>query len=113
MRHRPGPRAMTQALEGVLTRVEPKTPLARVQRVWAEAVGEVFAPHVTATALTADGVLTVTCDAAVWAQELDLLAPEVIDRLNAALGPGLVRTLRPQATASAAWARQRRPGRRA
>ena len=33
-----------------------------------------------------DGVLTVTCEAAVWAQELELMGCELIERLNAALG---------------------------
>jgi predicted nucleic acid-binding Zn ribbon protein len=41
-----------------------------------------------------DGVLTVTCSAAVWAQELDLLACELIPRLNAALGSASIRELR-------------------
>ena len=35
-----------------------------------------------------DGVLTVTCAAAVWAQELDLMASSSSPRLNAALGCG-------------------------
>ena len=34
------------------------------------------------------GVLTVACRSSVWAQELTLLAPELVSRLNAALdGP--------------------------
>jgi predicted nucleic acid-binding Zn ribbon protein len=41
-----------------------------------------------------DGVLTVRCDAAVWSQELDLMAGELIDRLNAALGDELLHKLR-------------------
>lgn len=112
MRHRPGPRDMRSALDGVLARVEPKTPLARLQRVWPALVGEALAPHATPTAMSGDGVVTVSCDAAVWAQEIELLAYELIERLNAELGPGTVRELRSRATDSAAWARQRRPGRR-
>ncbi|XAY03192.1 hypothetical protein DSM112329_00004 [Paraconexibacter sp. AEG42_29] len=103
---------MTSALDGVLARVEPKTPLARLQRVWPGVVGPVLTPHATPTAMSGDGVVTVTCDAAVWAQEMDLLAYELIDRLNAELGPGTVRELRCRATDSAAWARQRRPRRK-
>ena len=41
-----------------------------------------------------EGVLTVTCDAAVWAQELDLMAGELIPNLNAALGEQAIRELR-------------------
>ncbi len=40
------------------------------------------------------GVLTVTCAAAVWAQELDLMAGDLIPRLNEALGEELIRELR-------------------
>ena len=48
----------------------------------------------------------VTCDAAVWAQELDLLAPDLVRRLNAALGTDAVRGLRCQAVAPRSWARE-------
>lgn len=112
MRHRPGPRAMSSALDAVMARVEPRTPLAGLQRVWPGAVGEALAPHATPTAMSGDGVVTVSCDAAVWAQEVELLSYEVIQRLNAELGSGTVRELRCRATESAGWARQRRPGRR-
>jgi predicted nucleic acid-binding Zn ribbon protein len=36
----------------------------------------------------------VTCASAVWAQELDLMGPELVARLNAELGAELVRSLR-------------------
>ena len=39
-------------------------------------------------------MLTVACDAAVWAQELTLMARELIARLNAALGGESIRELR-------------------
>lgn len=103
---------MSSALDAVMARVEPKTPLAKLQRTWPAAVGEALAPHATPTAMSGDGVVTVSCDAAVWAQEVDLLSYEVIQRLNAELGVGTVRELRCRATESAGWARQRRPGRR-
>ncbi len=41
-----------------------------------------------------DGILTVTCAAAVWAQELDLMAVELVQSLNAALGEDAIRELR-------------------
>ena len=43
------------------------------------------------------GRLTVSCRSATWAQELSLLAPELVQRLNAALepaGPGPLKELR-------------------
>jgi hypothetical protein len=36
----------------------------------------------------------VTCTAAVWAQELDLMAVQLIDQLNLALGEQVLRELR-------------------
>jgi predicted nucleic acid-binding Zn ribbon protein len=41
-----------------------------------------------------DGVLTVVCEAAVWAQELDLMGGELVSSLNAALGAQSIRELR-------------------
>jgi predicted nucleic acid-binding Zn ribbon protein len=32
-----------------------------------------------------DGVVTISCRSAVWAQELDLLGPDLLKRLNEAL----------------------------
>jgi predicted nucleic acid-binding Zn ribbon protein len=40
------------------------------------------------------GVVTVSCAASVWAQELDLMAPQIIAQLNAALAGVPVRRLR-------------------
>ena len=41
-----------------------------------------------------DGVITVECRAATWAQELDLMQDELLERLNAALGEPRVAGLR-------------------
>jgi predicted nucleic acid-binding Zn ribbon protein len=41
-----------------------------------------------------DGVLTLTCEAAVWAHELDMMAPELIERLNQELRQPAVTALR-------------------
>jgi predicted nucleic acid-binding Zn ribbon protein len=68
-----------------------------VQRVWPEVVGEVIAAEARPTA-ERGGVVTVSCRAAVWAQELDLMAPELVERLNAALGREALRWLRCVAT---------------
>jgi predicted nucleic acid-binding Zn ribbon protein len=69
------------------------TTLARVQQVWDSATGPAIATAARPTA-ERDGVLTVTCTAAVWAQELDLMAGELVPRLNAALGSEAIRELR-------------------
>jgi hypothetical protein len=39
-------------------------------------------------------VLTISCSASVWAQELDLMAPAILERLNASLQRGRIQRLR-------------------
>ena len=82
----------------------PQTSLAQVQAVWVRAVGEGVAAHATPTA-ERDGVLTVTCEASVWAQALDLMGPELVGRINTALGGERVRSLRCTAAPPKSWAR--------
>jgi predicted nucleic acid-binding Zn ribbon protein len=71
---------MDVALFDLRDRLAPTTPLAAVQRVWKEAVGIGIAAEATPTS-ERGGVLTVTCSASVWAQELDLMAPAILRRL--------------------------------
>ena len=68
--------ALSHAVAALADRLAPQTTLAEIQRVWAEAVGEVVAAQAEPTG-ERDGVLTVTCASAVWAQELDLMGPEL------------------------------------
>jgi predicted nucleic acid-binding Zn ribbon protein len=75
----------------------PATPLARVQRVWAEAVGNVVAREAEPVAVHG-GALTVACRSAVWAQELDLMSGTVTEALNEALGEPVIKTLRCRST---------------
>jgi predicted nucleic acid-binding Zn ribbon protein len=90
---RAAPRPLAAALAQFTGTLAPASPLARVQEVWDSAVGPAVAASARPTA-ERDGVLTVTCAAAVWAQELDLMAAELIPRLNTALGADGVRELR-------------------
>lgn len=87
------PRPLSVALESLASELEPATTLARVQKVWEVAVGSAIAAAARPSG-EHDGVLTVTCSAAVWAQELDLMSGELVPRLNVALGCDLVRELR-------------------
>jgi predicted nucleic acid-binding Zn ribbon protein len=73
--------------------LSPATTLARVQEIWEPATGAAIAASARPTG-EREGVLTVSCEAAVWAQELELIAPELIPRLNAALGAQAIRELR-------------------
>jgi predicted nucleic acid-binding Zn ribbon protein len=81
------------ALEGLTRELAPATTLARVQEIWESAAGPAIARSAQPTAEHA-GVLTVTCEAAVWAQELDLMADQLTASLNAALGAEAIRELR-------------------
>jgi len=90
---RRAPRPLASALAQLTGALAPASTLARVQEVWEGAVGPAIAASARPTA-ERDGVLTVKCEAAVWAQELDLMAGALIPRLNAALGSDGVRELR-------------------
>jgi predicted nucleic acid-binding Zn ribbon protein len=92
-RYRSGPRRIGSALDAIAEEVAPETLLADVQRVWSEAFGSSIAAEAGPTAERA-GVVTISCAASVWAQELDLMAPQIIERLNATLRGGRVKRLR-------------------
>jgi predicted nucleic acid-binding Zn ribbon protein len=96
------PRPVGQAISALAERLAPRTVLADVQRVWGEAVGELVAAQAEPTG-ERDGVVVVTCSSAVWAQELDLMAPELVQRLNERLGSASVRSLRCQAVSARGW----------
>ncbi len=91
MRRR-SPRPVAQALETLTSRLAPATVLAEVQRAWPDAAGA-FAQEARPVAERA-GVVTVACASAVWAQELDLLAPRVVAALNEHIGREAVTGLR-------------------
>jgi predicted nucleic acid-binding Zn ribbon protein len=95
MRRR-APRPVGVALGGLTGALAPATLLAEVQRAWPQAAGEAFA-RAAAPVSERDGVVTVACSSAVWAQELDLMSEPVLDRLNGALRRPAVRRLRIQA----------------
>ncbi len=87
------PRPISTALGALTATLAPATTLARVQEIWEGAAGPAIAAAASPTA-ERNGILTVTCAAAVWAQELDLMAGELIPNLNAALGEQAIRELR-------------------
>lgn len=91
--YRRGPRPLATALERFRSERAPQTLLAEVQQNWSEAVGEVIALQARPTA-ERGGVLTISCTASVWAQELDLMAPAILPRLNELVRRGSVTRLR-------------------
>ena len=102
---RRAPRPAGLAMGELLDQLAPETLLADVQRVWAGVVGETIAAEATPTG-DRGGTLTITCRSAVWAQELDLMGPELVGRLNAALGREAVVALRCSSAPPRGWARQ-------
>jgi predicted nucleic acid-binding Zn ribbon protein len=102
---RRAPRPAAHAIEGLLAQLAPQTLLAGVQRVWPGVVGETIAAEATPTS-DRGGTLTITCRSAVWAQELDLMGPDLVARLNAALGSDLVVALRCSSAPPRGWARE-------
>ena len=90
---RRSPRPLGLAIEGVRGDLAPATLLAEVQRIWRGAVGEAIAAEARPTAERA-GVLTISCSASVWAQELDLMGPAIVERLNESLESGSVTRLK-------------------
>ena len=90
---RTAPRPLSEPLRALTAMLSPATTLARVQEIWEPATGPAIAASARPTG-EREGVLTVSCEAAVWAQELELIAPQLIPRLNAALGGEAIRELR-------------------
>ncbi len=78
------PRALGDAVGRIRASSAPKTPLAAIELAWPGAVGAGAAAEAIPVA-ERDGVLTVACRSATWAQELDLLGPQILERLNARL----------------------------
>jgi predicted nucleic acid-binding Zn ribbon protein len=97
MARRRGPRPFAPALERVADQVMPATLLAEVQRAWPQAAGGALATAAEPVS-ERDGVVTIACGSAVWAQELDLLSERVVGALNEHLGRPAVRRLRAVAT---------------
>ena len=87
------PRPLRAALGEALPAAAPAGLLARVQTAWPEVAGPAVAAEAEPVS-ERDGVVTVACRAAVWAQELELLGGDLTDRLNGALGTPAVAGLR-------------------
>jgi predicted nucleic acid-binding Zn ribbon protein len=93
MSRRRAPRPAASAFKTALQRIAPQTPLAAIQAAWASAVGEQLAAVATPVS-DKDGVLTIECADAVWAQELDLMQATLIQRLQEEVGERAPEALR-------------------
>jgi len=91
------PRPLAKALAGVVAEARPAGLLAAVQSAWPPVAGAALSAAATPVS-EREGTVTVDCESAVWAHELELLAPDLAARLNERLEgagePGRVERLR-------------------
>jgi predicted nucleic acid-binding Zn ribbon protein len=90
-------RPLRPAVEALADALAPATVLADVQRVWEHAVGPAIAREASPLS-ERDGTLTLLCSSAVWMQEIDLMGPVLVEKVNAALGAERLRAVRCTAT---------------
>ena len=86
-RARRQPRKLGEALPSAVEPMAPATLLGAVQSAWAGDVGERVAAEASPIS-ERDGVVTVACRSSAWAQELDLLAGEVVSALRSGMPAG-------------------------
>ncbi len=91
--HRRSPRPVSVAIGAIADELAPDALLADVQRVWTEAVGATIAGDALPVG-ERGGVLTISCSASVWAQELDLMSAAILECLNGRLRNGRITRLR-------------------
>jgi predicted nucleic acid-binding Zn ribbon protein len=69
-------------------------PLARITAAWPDAVGPAIARQAWPLRLARDGTLHVATSSAAWANELTLLAEDVLAQLGKYIGPDVPATLK-------------------
>jgi predicted nucleic acid-binding Zn ribbon protein len=87
------PRPLANALDRALHDSRPQGLLAEVQSAWPAVAGAALAAAASPVSERA-GTVTVECESAVWAQELELLGPDLTRRLDDAVSSGRVERLR-------------------
>ncbi len=69
---------------------------------WPAVVGSEIADHATAIALR-DGVLSVTAESTAWATQLRVMRAQLLAKIAAAVGNGVVTSLRITGPAAPSW----------
>jgi predicted nucleic acid-binding Zn ribbon protein len=87
------PRPLGKALDHALPGARPAGLLAEVQSAWPAVAGAALAASASPVS-ERGGTVTVECESAVWAQELELLGPDLARRLGEAVTGGRVERLR-------------------
>jgi predicted nucleic acid-binding Zn ribbon protein len=95
-RKRRTPMAVSDALRGYLTRsgLGPRLAQAQVVAEWPRLVGPQVAAVTRAESVTPDGTLFVRVATSAWRNELQLMMPELMARVNAGRGAGRIKTIR-------------------
>ncbi|NKY85465.1 DUF721 family protein [Nocardia veterana] len=69
---------------------------------WAAVVGDDIAAHADPVSLT-DGVLSIQAESTAWATQLRLLQAQLLAKINAAVGQGVVTSLKISGPAAPSW----------
>lgn len=90
------PMGVAEALAGYLKRsgLAPRVSQAGVIPDWAALVGPQIAAVTVPDRVSPDGVLFVGVRTSAWMTELQLMAPEIMARVNAGRGAGRLKTIR-------------------
>jgi predicted nucleic acid-binding Zn ribbon protein len=92
------PVAIGEVLERYLARLggglAKRLKQAQVIPDWARLVGPQIAAVTQPESVAPDGTLFVRVATSPWMNELQLMAPEIMARINAGRGPGRIRTIR-------------------
>lgn len=90
------PTAVGEALQGYLTRSGLGARIAQAQVItgWAELVGPQIAAVTTPESVAPDGTLFVRVATSAWRNELQLMMPDLMARVNAGRGAGRIKTIR-------------------
>ena len=95
-RKRRAPMAVGEVLQRYLTRSGLGTRLGQAQVVteWARLVGPQVAAVTSAESVSPDGTLFVRVATSAWRNELQLMMPDLMARVNAGRGAGRIKTIR-------------------
>ena len=69
---------------------------------WPSIVGQQIADHATPTALR-EGVLNITADSTAWATQLRIMQAQLLAKITAAAGEGVVTSLKITGPAAPSW----------
>lgn len=75
---------------------------ATIAARWATIVGATLADHCNPTTLT-NGELTIQCESTAWATQVKMLAPQLVAKINQAVGQGSVTRVRAQGPGAPSW----------